>query len=206
MVFLKKFCETSHVKLISLFPMAERKKLKGGLTQTTGSRSAAKKMASPNRGLTEQESVFVKCIAEDGLSNVAAVRVAFPESKNPLSYSGKLMARPNIRAAIADRKAAFALTSGMTKKKVIDGFLEAIDMARVQSEPLVMVSGWREIGKMCGFYEPTRAELVVTVEGRRALARLESLPDAELLKLVHEGAEAIDAEFEEITAGIKAAK
>lgn len=183
--------------------MSEPKRLKGGLPRSKGSRTAAKKLANPNRGLTEQESVFVKCIADDGMSNVAAARVAFPESKNPLSYSGKLMARPNIRAAIADRKAAFALTSGMTKKKVIDGFLEAINMARTQAEPLVMVSGWREIGRICGFYEPTRAELTVTIEGRKALQRLESLPDAELLKLVQEGTEAIDAEFEEVASSLK---
>jgi len=186
--------------------MAEPKRLKGGLTPSKGNRTPAKKLANPNRGLTEQESVFVKCIADDGMSNVAAVRTAFPESKNPLSYSGKLMARPNIKAAIADRKAAFALTSGMTKKKVIDGFLEAIDMARTQAEPLVMVSGWREIGKMCGFYEPTRAELTVTIEGKRALARLESLPDAELLRLVQEGTDAVDAEFEEISSSLKGPK
>lgn len=186
--------------------MSEPKRLKGGLPHTPGSRNAAKKLANPNRALTEQEAVFVKCIAEDGMSNVAAVRVAFPESKNPGSYSGKLMARPNIKAAIADRKAVFALTSGMTKKKVIDGFLEAIDMARTQAEPLVMVSGWREIGKMCGFYEPTRAELTVTIEGKRALERLESLPDAELLKLVQEGTEAIDAEFEEVENSLKGAQ
>lgn len=184
--------------------MAEPKRLKGGLVVTPDARN--RKLANPNRGLTEQEAVFVKCIADDGMSNVAAVRVAFPESKNPLSYSGKLMARPMIKAAIADRRAIVAMTSGMTKKKVIDGFLEAIDMARTQGEPLVMVSGWREIGKMCGFYEPTRAELTVTIEGQRALERLESLPDAELLKLVNEGTEAIDVEFEEVERELKKSK
>lgn len=184
--------------------MSQPKRLKGGLEVTPDRRN--RKLADPNRGLNEKEALFVKCIVDDGMSNVAAVRVAYPESKNPLSYSGKLMARPMIRAAIADRRAVVALTSGMTKKRVIDGFLEAIDMARTQGEPLVMVSGWREIGKMCGFYEPTRAELTVTIAGQRALERLEGLPDAELLRLVNEGTEAIDAEFEEVERELKGAE
>lgn len=161
------------------------------------------KQVDPNRRLTEAESVFVKCVAEDGMSNTAAARVAFPTSKNPAVQGAHTILKPNVKAAIADRKAIYAAASGMTKKKVIDGFLEAIDMARVQAEPLVMISGWREIGKMCGFYEPTRAELTISVAGQRTLARLEGLRDEELLQLVQEGPDAIDAEFEEVKATLQ---
>lgn len=196
--------KSAHETDITSIPMA--KPLKNGLVTAGRSSNHDKERLArvdPNRRLTEAEALFVKCVAEDGMSDKAACRVAFPHLKNPSARGCMLAKKPNVAAAIADRKAIVAQTSGMTKKRVIDGFLEAIDMARTQAEPLVMISGWREIGKMCGFYEPTRAELTISVAGQRTLARLEGLRDEELLQLVQEGPDAIDAEFEEVSTTLR---
>lgn len=154
------------------------------------------------------EKQLAAYVAKDSMSLKMAARATKPSIKVESAYQWalKVANKPAFKAAVADMRNAVALASGMTKKKVIDGFLEAIDMARTQGEPLVMVSGWREIGKMCGFYEPTRAELTISVGGQIALQRLESLSDTDLLKLVQQGTEAIDAEFQDLTDVAKAAQ
>lgn len=164
------------------------------------------RLRSATKLLTEEERVFVQEHVRNGISYLAAARRAKPHLKAPEQWVNRLIRKPHIQAAIADEKAAYALATGMTKKKVIDGFLEAIEMARTMAEPMTMVSGWREVGKMCGFYEPTRAELKVTVEGARTLERMKTMTDAELLALTHEEAETIDADFKEVMSNVPAAE
>ena len=55
----------------------------------------------------------------------------------------------------------YAEASQMTRKKVIDMQLEAFERAKLIDEPASMVSAAREIGKICGFYEPKKVELTV---------------------------------------------
>lgn len=58
------------------------------------------------------------------------------------------------------------------------------------AEPATMVSGWREIGKMCGYFEPKKVDINVNVTGNVIHQRLNQLSDAELLKIIQEqGAE-----------------
>jgi phage terminase small subunit len=51
------------------------------------------------------------------------------------------------------------------------------------AEPASMVSAWREIGKMCGYYEPVTKKVDITVT-QNGFKRLERLSDAELLELI----------------------
>ena len=80
---------------------------------------------------------------------------------------------------------------------MIDGFMEAIDMARVQADPTAMIGGWREIAKVCGHYEPTKQELIITFRGERTLRQMEQMTDEQLLKLAHQE---IQGEFTEVPA------
>jgi hypothetical protein len=86
----------------------------------------------------------------------------------------------------------------MTRKQVMDGFKEAIDMAKVQAEPATMVSGWREIARMCGYYAPEKREINVNITAKRAVDQLETLSDDELLEIIEKDSEVIEGEFEEI--------
>ena len=62
-----------------------------------------------------------------------------------------------------------------------------------------MIAGWREVGKMCGFYEPTRTRVEVSVNGQVMVQRLNAMTDAELLELTQQ--EVIDVETKEIANG-----
>lgn len=93
------------------------------------------------------------------------------------------MRHPKIERAIAERRAEYAAASQVTKKRVIDGFLESIEMAKIKADPLTMIAGWREVGKMCGFYEPTKAKSRFRCGERKLVQRLNAMSDEELLKL-----------------------
>lgn len=108
------------------------------------------------------------------------------------------MHNPKVRIAIAAERAKYEAAADITRRKVIDGIIEAIDMARLQADPATMIGGWKEIGKLCGHYEPTKTQLVVTFQGRATLEKLEQMSDTELLKL---SSQEIEGEFTEVSDG-----
>lgn len=104
-----------------------------------------------------------------------------------MSYVYRMLEMPNVKAALAIEREAYVAQSNMTKKKVMDGLIESIEMAKLMSEPMTMISGWREVGKLCGFYEPTRHKVDISVNGAVVLEQMNALSDEELLKMIEEG-------------------
>jgi phage terminase small subunit len=76
----------------------------------------------------------------------------------------------------------------MTRERVVQELLEAIDMARQQADPGTMIAGWREIGRLCGFYAPEVKKVDIGINARRVIGKLEALSDAELLQLTQKQA------------------
>ena len=141
-------------------------------------------LLDPFEMLDPRERKFATYIAA-GMNSVAAANAAGYKKANHLGT--RLIRRPAIARAIKyiadeNRKAA-----QMTRKKVMDGFLDAIDMARVQGDPATMVSGWREVGKMCGLYEPEKKTLDVNITAKRVIEKLETLSTEELYEFIAEG-------------------
>ena len=95
---------------------------------------------------------------------------------------------PNVLALKAKYEAKYEAENQMTRKRVMDGFLEAIDMAKLMAEPASMISGWREIGKLCGYFAPVETRVKVDVSGNIVLDRLNSMSDAELLEVISKSA------------------
>lgn len=131
--------------------------------------------------LNGRQKLFVKYYVDQRMNQSAAARAAgYPE---PKGMATKLMKLTKVKNAIAERRESLAQSVGMTKKRVMEGFEEAIDLARLKGDPLTMVAGWREIGKMCGFYEPQVKKVDISVNGEVLLHRLNEMSDAELLAL-----------------------
>lgn len=149
---------------------------------------------SPNNPiLSERQIKFVEYYVDHRMSQTAAARLA--GFSHPAETGHKLVRMPKIQKAIAERKKEYAVASQMTKKKVIDGFLEAIDMARIKGDPMSMISGWREIGKMCGFYEPSKTQIEISMNGQLLLHKLNTMSDEELLKLAEGDQTVLEGEF-----------
>lgn len=151
------------------------------------SSAAGAALVSPDKPLTDKQKIFVKAWASGDSIGAASLRAGFAD--DGIGY--RLVRQPNILALKAQYEAKYEEESQMTRKKVMDGFLEAIDMAKLMAEPATMVSGWREIAKMCGYMAPVEHKMKVDVTGNIVLDRMNSMSDAELLKVITAGAQEV---------------
>lgn len=158
-------------------------------------RRAMAATGNPVLGLSEKQRKFARNMVH-GLHQTASARAA--GFAFPAIEANRLMNDPKIIAAIQYLHRKNEKASQMTRKKVMDGLLEAIEMAKLQADPKVMVAGWREIGHMCGFYAPERKIIDVNITAKRAVDKLETLSDAELLEMIEKDSEAIEGEFTEV--------
>jgi hypothetical protein len=146
------------------------------------------------RPLTDTQKEFIRLIAQDGYS-VNSARGATGMSYD--SYQ-RLMARSDTQELMKKYQAEYRELAKIRKSEVLDGFKEAIDMAKLKGEPLTMIAGWREIGRLCGYYEPTKTEVNINVSGQLMLDRMSTLSDEQLLEMMN-NSKAVDVEFEDIT-------
>jgi len=156
---------------------------------TNNNASAA--LIDVNKPLTEMQKLFVKHWAAGESILSASHRAGYSDSG---TSAYRMVRMPNILALYTAEKLAYEAASGMTRKKVMDGLLEGVEMAKLAGEPAAMIAGWREVGKMCGYYEPVVRKVEVTVTGNALQDRLNRLSDAELLKVITEGI--VDADGE----------
>lgn len=141
---------------------------------------------SPDKPLTEKQKLFVEHWAKGDSILAASARAGYADG-GTLAY--RLVRMPNVLKLKAEYEAKYEAEAQMSRKKVMDGFLEAIDMAKLMAEPASMISGWREIAKMCGYMAPVEHKMKVDVTGNIVLDRLNSMSDAELLKIITQGAQ-----------------
>lgn len=160
----------------------------------TSNLSAAEmaEVISPDKPLTEKQRAFVQFWAE-GDSIPSASRRAGYNDAAAIAY--RMVKMPNILKLKAELSAKYEEASQMTRKRVMDGFLESIDMAKLMSEPASMISGWREIAKMCGYMAPVEHRMKVDVSGNIVLNKLNALSDAELLEVITKGAKNADPQL-----------
>jgi hypothetical protein len=150
---------------------------------------------NPLYGLTDKERLFCDHILKGATQTVAARSAGYCA---PNVEGVRLMKKEKIKVALHYLHKKYEKASQMTRKKVMEGFTEAIEMARAQGEPATMVNGWREIGRMCGYYAPEKKILDVNVTAKRAVDVIETMSDAELLEMIENDSEAIEGEFSEI--------
>lgn len=142
--------------------------------------------------LNSMQMAFVRGVAE-GLNHTAAAHMA--GYKHPAVQANQLIQKPHIKKALSIAREEYARASQMTKKKVMDGFLDAIAQARTISDPSAQIQGWNSIAKMCGYFEPTKHKIEVDVKGKIVIERLQALTDDELIKLAEGDGDIIDAEY-----------
>jgi hypothetical protein len=138
----------------------------------------------PEKPLTTLQKNFVKLWAQGETISAAAHRAGYADGG---TYAYRLVRQPNVLALYNEEKRLYEEAAGMSRKRVMDMLLEAYADAKMVNEPASMVSAAREIGRMCGYYEPVKHRLEVSVTGTIMHDRLNRLSDADLLKLMTEG-------------------
>lgn len=134
-----------------------------------------------DKPLTEKQLVFVRAWASGESIKTASARAEYNDGA---TFAYRMTKMPNVLKAYHEEKAKYEAAGQMSRKRVMDGLLEAVEMAKLMAEPSTMVSGWREIGKMCGYYEPTKIQIEHNITGDVTVRQLNGMSDAELLKLI----------------------
>jgi hypothetical protein len=145
------------------------------------STNATAALVDVNKPLTEMQKNFVRMWAQGESITAASHRAGYADNA---TFAYRMVHMPNIRALYEAEKRLYEEASQMTRKRVMDGLLEGVELAKMAGEPASVISGWREIGKMCGYYEPKKVTVDVTVTGSAAMQKMARMSDAELLKLI----------------------
>lgn len=153
------------------------------------------KLTSPLHYLTDQQRLFVEQIIK-GKPPIVAARIA--GYSQPESQATTVAKSPKVAAAIQYLYKKHEKAADMTRKKVMDGMLEAIDMARLQADAGNMIAGWREIGRMCGYYAPEVKKIDISISAKRVIDKMETLSDEDLVKMIEDSSQIIEAEATEI--------
>ena len=132
--------------------------------------------------LTARQESFVAEYAVSGNAADAARRAGYSE-KGARVTGCQLLAFPNIKSAVTAERQREARRLELRKEDVIAGILSAINMACEQQNPGTMISGFVQLAKLCGFYEPEVHHVHLSGDAERLLAKFAAMSDDELLAI-----------------------
>jgi phage terminase small subunit len=135
---------------------------------------------------------FVEAMAS-GMTATKAAKVAGYSERNPHIVANAMLNDQRVRNELARLQRENRERNQITRDEVLCGLKEAIKDAKLTSDPMAQISGWREIARMCGYYEPIRHEVVLSPELSVAREQVKAMPTEKLLELA--GPDVIDAEF-----------
>ena len=140
-----------------------------------------------------------------GLTAAQAYRRTHPNT-TPAQAGARgreLDSRPEVQKHIRQILDDNRIRYNLDRDHVVEGLLEAVSIAREQSDPKSMISGWTEIGRIVGANMPKASEKALT--HKTATEEFSSASDAELLKLLKRSRqlltsdkEAVEGEFIEV--------
>jgi hypothetical protein len=142
------------------------------------------------------QQLFVKHWAAGESILSASARAGYADGG---TYAYRLVKDPLVVELYEREKKMYEASCQMTRKRVMDGFLDAAEMARLQADPTAMTGAWREVGKMCGYYEPVRKSIDINITGG-ITAKVERMDDATLLAIIKGtiGTDVIEQEMREV--------
>lgn len=161
--------------------------------------NATKRLAvAEELALTDKQRMFARFLAEGKTPETAHALCGY---KRRSSHAWETLKVPGIMEYVKKLQKKNEHMMDMSRKRVMDGFLEAIEQAKLMSEPMTQIAGWREIAKMCGYYAPEVKKIDINVSSQRILSQLETLSDADLLEMIETDAETIEGEARELLVG-----
>ena len=134
--------------------------------------------------LSPKQAKFVAEYLVDGNGSRAALAAGYGESGRSVA-AVRLLGNASVRAAIETRQAVDSQRLGLARQNVIQGLLEAVQMARQQANPGAMVSAWVQLARLMGFYQPERHQVdLAVVSEAKLMAHMVAMSDAELMAVV----------------------
>jgi phage terminase small subunit len=143
--------------------------------------------------ITEQQRTFVKHRVL-GMSIVASARLA--GYADPETNGYRLEKTPKLVKLMASERVKYEAAADITRREVIEGIKEGIEIGKAMQEGAVVINGWEKVAKICGLNAPERKEINVNLSGKAQIEHLRTLTDEQLLELAN--AEVLEGEFEEV--------
>lgn len=144
--------------------------------------------------ITDKQKALADAILEGLTPTQAAARAGIY-----INHVARTLKQPVVQSYMAEIRKKAEEEIKITVVDVLNGFKHAIDDAKLQGDPTAQIAGWREIGKMLGYYAPERKKLELSDDLLRLKNRLEDLSEAELLKLA--SPVTMDGEYEHLPDG-----
>ena len=137
-------------------------------------------MQNSSSTLTARQLRWIDEYLIDFNGAAAAVRAGYsPKSARSIAHENTT--KPDIQAVLRAKQAAMAQELQITREGVIRGLVEAVDTARLQQNPMAMISGLRELGRMMGFYAPEVKRVELTAGHDPVYQKLNAMSDVQLL-------------------------
>jgi len=137
-------------------------------------------MARKKSILTEKQAAYVEGVL-DGKPKPQAIAEA---GYHPDTSSTVLERSESVRQEIATARAELSSAAQVKRVDMVEVLIEAIGMARVMADPMGMIAGAREVGKMLGLYAPEEKKIDLTVGQARLRTQFEGMSDQELLDVI----------------------
>jgi len=156
---------------------------------------ALPKNIDPSAQTTDMRMKFVEGLRM-GMMPVEAARYAGSTASNITSFVQKAMSDPYVKAQLAEIQKENEEKHVISRQKVTDIVIKAIDMADLQGLPGDMLRGAAELNKMNGYYAPEKKEITTNSAAGRVQSQFESMDQDELLEMVGQERSFIEVEFE----------
>jgi hypothetical protein len=150
---------------------------------------------NPGRPMSQMQRDYITNVVLMGMNKREAAKAAGYQmsGKHAVAFLDK---NKRVQNEIRKEQELYARAKNITRERVIDEMYEAYDMAKIKGDPLSMIAAVREVGKICGLYEPVKHKIEVSVEGQVLMQQLTVMSDQQLLELASKAQEALPAPIE----------
>lgn len=135
----------------------------------------------------ERHQIVVNALME-GHSESDALRAGGYHPSN----GANVMRQEGVQDKLTAARAQLEEITTIRRLDVLNIFLEAINMARIQADPGNMINGAREIAKMMGYNEPEKKVIELTGDENVLKTKLRAMSDADLYELAYGKAKMIN--------------
>jgi phage terminase small subunit len=141
--------------------------------------------------LTPQQAAFVDSTML-GNSQVDAARAA--GYAQPHKDGARAEKTTAVQAALRAARSELSSATQITRADVIDGFMEAINIAKLAADPSAMIKGWSETAKVLGLYAPEVKKIEMSMNQKRLASKYEAMSDQELFDIIEGKCERLEEE------------
>lgn len=138
--------------------------------------------------LTEQQNTYVEGVLDGKAKSHAALDAGYSHG----SQSHRLDRNELVQTALAERREELSSATQITRAGVLNGILDAIEMARVMADPMAMFTGYRDISKMMGYNAPEVKKVEISDTSNTLARKIKSMSDEDLLNVIEGEARLVD--------------